>query len=78
MSTVAVRLPATTRVHPIAALYRVAVLPPQSMSILLMSARWKLTFDPWYVQEWVKARLDPRHALPLHRASFSSRVSCCT
>jgi hypothetical protein len=20
--------------------------------ILLMSARWKLTFDPWYVQEW--------------------------
>jgi DoxX-like family len=22
------------------------------MSILLMSARWKLTFDPWYVQEW--------------------------
>jgi len=23
-----------------------------SMSILLMSARWKLTFDPWYVKEW--------------------------
>ena len=20
--------------------------------ILLMSARWKLTFDPWYVREW--------------------------
>jgi hypothetical protein len=19
-----------------------------------MSARWKLTFDPWYVQEWVR------------------------
>ena len=23
-----------------------------AVSILLMSARWKLTFDPWYVQEW--------------------------
>jgi hypothetical protein len=23
-----------------------------AMSILLMSARWKLTLDPWYVQEW--------------------------
>ncbi len=28
------------------------VLSAASMSILLMSARWKLTFDPWYVQEW--------------------------
>ena len=23
-----------------------------AVSILLMSARWKLTFDPWYVKEW--------------------------
>jgi hypothetical protein len=30
------------------------VLSAASMSILLMSARWKLTFDPWYVQEWVR------------------------
>ena len=22
------------------------------VAIVLMSARWKLTFDPWYVQEW--------------------------
>jgi|SRR5688500_8141083 hypothetical protein len=22
--------------------------------IVLMSARWKLTFDPWYVQEWTR------------------------
>ena len=28
------------------------ILSVASMSILLMSARWKLTFDPWYVQEW--------------------------
>ncbi len=28
------------------------LLSAASMSILLMSARWKLTFDPWYVQEW--------------------------
>jgi hypothetical protein len=28
------------------------ILSAASMSILLMSARWKLTFDPWYVQEW--------------------------
>ena len=23
-----------------------------AVSILLMSARWKLTFEPWYVKEW--------------------------
>lgn len=28
------------------------VLSAGSISILLMSARWKLTFDPWYVAEW--------------------------
>ena len=28
------------------------ILSLGSMSILLMSARWKLTFDPWYVKEW--------------------------
>ena len=28
------------------------ILSAGSISILLMSARWKLTFDPWYVQEW--------------------------
>ena len=34
------------------------------MSILLMSARWKLTLDPWYVQEW--GRLGwMQEALPL-------------
>ena len=30
------------------------ILSAGSISILLMSARWKLTFDPWYVQEWVR------------------------
>jgi len=30
-----------------------------SMSILLMSARWKLTYDPWYVQEWGRIGWDP-------------------
>ena len=28
------------------------LLSAASMSVLLMSARWKLTFDPWYVREW--------------------------
>ena len=28
------------------------LLSAASMSILLMSARWKLTLDPWYVEEW--------------------------
>ena len=29
------------------------------VSILLMSARWKLTFDPWYVKEWGRLGWDP-------------------
>ena len=29
-----------------------------------MSARWKLTFDPWYVKEWGRIGWDPS-ALPL-------------
>jgi hypothetical protein len=24
-----------------------------------MSSRWKLTFDPWYVKEWVRIGWDP-------------------
>jgi len=28
------------------------LLSAAAILILLMSARWKLTFDPWYVQEW--------------------------
>jgi len=51
MSTVAVQVPATTRLARwlpwIGWLFSAA-----AMSILLMSARWKLTLDPWYVQEW--------------------------
>jgi len=38
-----------------------------AVSILLMSARWKLTFDPWYVKEWGRLGWDsnmlPRIAL---------------
>jgi hypothetical protein len=34
------------------------------VSILLMSARWKLTFDLWYVREWSRIGWDPG-ALPL-------------
>jgi DoxX-like family len=30
-----------------------------SVWILLMSARWKLTFDPWYVKEWMRIGWDP-------------------
>ena len=30
-----------------------------AISILLMSARWKLTFDPWYVKEWGRLGWDP-------------------
>jgi hypothetical protein len=38
-------------------MHRVAVwsgwlLSVMSVSVLLMSARWKLTYDPWYVAEW--------------------------
>ena len=35
------------------------ILSLGSMSILLMSARWKLTFDPWYVKEWGRIGWDP-------------------
>ena len=28
------------------------LLSSGAVLILLMSARWKLTFDPWYVREW--------------------------
>ena len=34
-----------------------------AVSIWLMSARWKLTFDPWYVKEWGRIGWDPS-ALP--------------
>jgi hypothetical protein len=30
-----------------------------AVSILLLSARWKLTFDPWYVKEWGRIGWDP-------------------
>lgn len=30
-----------------------------AVSILLMSARWKLTLDPWYVKEWGRIGWDP-------------------
>jgi len=30
-----------------------------SLSVLFMSARWKLTFDPWYVKEWARLGWDP-------------------
>ena len=35
------------------------ILSLGSMSILLMSARWKLTFDPWYVKERGRNGWDP-------------------
>ena len=35
------------------------ILSLGSMSILLMSARWKLTFDPWYAKEWARIGWDP-------------------
>ena len=36
---------------------RVLSLAP--VSILLMSARWKLTHDPWYVSEWARIGYAP-------------------
>ena len=30
-----------------------------AVSICLMSARWKWTFDPWYVKEWGRIGWDP-------------------
>ena len=35
------------------------ILSAAAISILLMSARWKLTFDPWYVKEWGRIGWDP-------------------
>jgi hypothetical protein len=35
------------------------LLSAAALSILLMSARWKLTFDPWYVKEWGRLGWDP-------------------
>ena len=62
MSTVAIRA------HQVTGLKRWLpwigwLLSAASMSILLMSARWKLTYDPWYVQEWGRIGWDPS-ALP--------------
>ena len=39
------------------------LLSAAAVSILLMSARWKWTFDPWYVKEWGRIGWDPG-ALP--------------
>jgi hypothetical protein len=36
-----------------------------SVSMLLMSARWKLTFDPWYVREWMRIGWDPDMLRPI-------------
>ena len=59
MSTVTIQLPNTTtglkRWLPLAGW----LLSLGSVSILLMSARWKLTFDPWYVKEWGRIGWDP-------------------
>ena len=51
MSTVAVHAPRATRLDQwmVWAGWLISVGP---VLILLMSARWKLTSDPWYVQEW--------------------------
>jgi hypothetical protein len=35
------------------------ILSAAAIWILLMSARWKLTFDPWYVKEWGRIGWDP-------------------
>ena len=39
------------------------LLSAGAVLILLMSARWKLTFDPWYVAEWSRIGWSPG-ALP--------------
>jgi hypothetical protein len=51
MSTVAVETNATTRSNPwlVWTGRIVSVLP---VLIVLMSSRWKLTSNPWYVREW--------------------------
>jgi hypothetical protein len=55
---------AAVHAHPVPGLKRWLpwigwLLSAAAMSILLMSARWKLTFDPWYVQEWQRLGWDP-------------------
>ena len=44
-----------------------------AVSILLMSARWKLTFDPWYVNEWARIGWDP-NLLPRIAVDLSAHV----
>jgi DoxX-like family len=51
MSTVAVQIHGATRLNRWLP-WIGWLLSAGALSILLMSARWKLTFDPWYVQEW--------------------------
>ena len=51
MSAVAVQVHEVTRLGRLM-LWTGRLLSAGAITILLMSARWKLTFDPWYVQEW--------------------------
>ena len=51
MSAVAVQVHKVTRLGRLM-LWTGRLLSAGAITILLMSARWKLTFDPWYVQEW--------------------------
>jgi hypothetical protein len=62
MSDVAVQSPARTRTPPwMVWLGWLISLAP--VAIVLTSSRWKLTHNPWYVQEWARIGWQ-EHALP--------------
>ena len=62
MSTVPVQVYQATRLNRWV-LWTGWLLSAGAVLILLMSARWKLTFDPWYVKEWGRIGWDA-NALP--------------
>jgi len=87
MSTVAGQVHEATRLDRWV-LWTGRLLSAGAILILLMSARWKLTFDPWYVQEWGRigwtASALPRIALiqlacvVLYVTPRRSWVRCCS
>jgi hypothetical protein len=62
MTTVAARAEVNARANPwMVWLGRLIFIAP--VLVVLMSARWKLTSDPWYVREWARIGW-PMDALP--------------
>ena len=64
MSAVAVQVHDATRLKRWA-LWTGRILSVLPILILLMSARWKLTHDPWYVREWGRIGYAASALLPI-------------